>query len=208
MKQIANILSVVLYPLFVPTYGVALFCYAFSTQLLPLHIAWILVALIGTLLLTCVLPITSIWLLMRQGRVSSMQIENASERTMPYLYATIGFGFWSYLMIAILHAPVYIGFIAVGATVAILIVSLINRRWKISAHLTGFGGLFGGLMAYYYAYSMMPGWGTLGIWLGLTLVLMYARLYLKAHTPTQVVAGWLLGFSSTFIPYLIYSYGA
>jgi len=53
---------------------------------------------------------------------------------------------------------------------------------------------------------MIPTWGTFALCLGLTLLLMYARLWLHAHTPTQVAIGWLLGLSCTFIPYLILSY--
>jgi membrane-associated phospholipid phosphatase len=33
--------------------------------------------------------------------------------------------------------------------------------------------------------------------------LMYARLYLNAHTPMQVVCGFLLGLTTTFLPILI-----
>ena len=135
-----------------------------------------------------------------------IQIENPEQRTVPYLYAALGFGFWAYLMIAILHAPLYLGFIAIGAMAAIGLITLINRWWKISAHLTGMGGLIGGLFAYCLGIGALPTVGTLCLWFGLSLILMYARLYLKAHTPSQVAAGWLLGMICTFLPYCIYTY--
>ena len=203
---IAKVLSVILYPLFVPTYGVALFCYAYSTHVIPLHWIWILIAILGTFIMTCVLPITAIWILMKQGKVADLQIENARERTMPFIYTILGFGFWNYLMIAVLHAPIFLSFISVGATCAILLVALINLRWKISAHLTGFGGLVGGLMCYCLGIGAVPTWGTILGWFALSLILMCARLRLNAHTPAQVCAGWLLGLSCTFLPYCIYSY--
>lgn len=203
---VAQILSIGLYPLFVPTYGISLFCYAYASHVPVMPVAWVIVAIVGTLLLTCILPATAIWLLIRQGRVSSMQIANASERTMPYLYATMGFGFWSYLLIAILHVPLYIGFVAVGATVAIGIIALINRRWKISAHLSGLGGLIGGLLCYCLGVGIFPAWPLLLSWFALTWLLMWARLYLNAHTSAQVVAGWLLGITCTFVPYAILYY--
>ena len=204
----AKVLSVLLYPLFVPTYGVALFCYAYSQHVMPLAWIWIVVAVLGTLLLACLLPITAIWILMKRGEVSDLQIENARERTMPFIYTVIGFGFWSYLLIAILRAPLFISFVAVGATTAIAIVALINHRWKISAHLTGFGGLFGGLMTYCLGIGALPPWGTLSVWFLISLALMYARLHLQAHTPAQVCAGWLLGMACCFLPYCIYCYAA
>lgn len=205
---VAKALSVIFYPLFVPTYGMALFCYAYQLHVSPMPFTWVLVALLGTFLLTCFCPITAIWILMKHGHVQDLQIDSASERTMPYIYSAVSFGCWAYLLICVLHSPAYLGFIGVGATVAIALVALINRRWKISAHLTGFGGLFGGLMSYCLGVGAIPTSGTLTLWLSLTLLLMYARLRLNAHTGAQVSAGWLLGITCTFIPYCIYCYVA
>ena len=208
IEQIAKFLSVALYPLFVPTYGVALFCWAYSLHVEPLAAAWIAVAIGGTFLLTCAIPISAIWILMRRGKVTDLQIENASERTIPYIYTVLGFCFWNYLMVSVLHAPLFISMVSIGGTVSIALVALINRSWKISAHLTGFGGLVGGLLAYCLDIGAIPTWWVLLIWFGLSLLLMYARLFLQAHTSAQVIAGWLLGIVCTFIPYGIYSYVA
>jgi len=205
---VSKILSVVLYPLFIPTYGIALFCYFFSHQVAPLYAVWTVIAITGTLVLTCILPITTIWVLMKMGKVQNMQIENAEERTLPYLYAVVGFLFWCYLLISVLHAPVYINTVAVGATAAIGLVALINRKWKISAHLTGFGGFTGGLMTYCLGAGLMPSWILIAALMVLSLLLMYARLHLRAHTPEQVAAGWLMGLFCTFVPYCIITYVA
>ena len=171
MNRLADILSrmmsVLLYPLFIPTYGMILFCCAYAIHVRPLPFIWSLVAIIGTFILTCFL----------------------------------GFAFWAYFLIQVLKAPIFLGFIAVGATIAIGLIALINRVWKISAHLTGMGGLFGGLMSYCLAICATPTWGTIIGWLLISLLLMYARIRLDAHTPAQVCAGWLLGITCTFIPY-------
>ncbi len=203
---VAKALSIILYPLFVPTYGIALFCWAYHTQVNPLSPIWSIIAVVGTFLLTCLIPLSAIWIRIKRGVIEDILIENPAQRTVPYLYAALGFGFWAYLMIAILHAPLYIGFIALGAMAAIGLITLINRWWKISAHLTGMGGLIGGLFAYCLGIGALPTVGTLCLWFGLSLILMYARLYLKAHTPSQVAAGWLLGMICTFLPYCIYVY--
>ena len=202
----AKILSVVLYPLFVPTYGMILFCWAHSLHVAPLPWIWVVIALVGTFLLTCIIPITAIWIMMKRGQVKDLYIEDPSERTMPYVYSFMGFGFWAYLLVQILHAPSYLGGIAVGAAIAIGLVAIINRWWKISAHLTGLGGLIGGIMSYCLGIGAIPTWGTWVLWLGLSWLLMAARLRLNAHTGAQVSAGWLLGMACTFLPYLIMSY--
>ena len=111
-------------------------------------------------------------------------------------------------MISVLRAPMFLSLVAVGATIAIGLVALINRYWKISAHLTGMGGLFGGLMSYCLGLGAIPTWGTICLWGAVSLALMYARVRLNAHTPAQVCAGWLLGIVCTFFPFYIYSYVA
>ena len=202
---VAKSLSVVLYPLFIPTYGIILFCVAHSLHIAPLAGVWIAVAVTGTFLLTCVLPITAIWILMKKGLVKDLYIDNPKERTTPYVYAALGFGFWCYFLTHILHAPTFLSGVAVGATIAIGLVALINRTWKISAHLTGLGGLIGGILSYCLGIGAIPTWGTWALWLGLSWLLMWARLYMDAHTGAQVSAGWLLGIACTFLPYFIVS---
>jgi len=203
---LAKTMSVVFYPLFVPTYGIALFCYAYATQVQPMNVVWIAVTIGGTFVLTCLLPITAIGILIKKGEVKDLYINDPRERTVPYLYAAMGFVFWSYLLLKILHAPLALSCVAVGATAAIGIVTLINRRWKISAHLAGLGGLIGGIFSYCLSIGAIPTWGTLFLWLALSLALMVARLYLDAHTPAQVCAGWLLGLACTFLPYCLLYY--
>ncbi len=203
---IARALSLVLYPLFIPTYGMALFCYAYTNQVAPLRPVWMGVAIGGTAILTCLLPLSAILIMVHKGDVTDIQIENPNERTLPYLSSAIGFGFWAYLVSSILHAPLFLCVSAIGGTIAILIVAIINRKWKISAHLTGFGGLLGGMLSYCIAISAIPTWGTLVLWLGVALILMYARLYLNAHTAAQVSAGWLLGLTCTLVPNIIIEY--
>lgn len=205
MRLAANImafvLSMVFYPLFVPTYGVALFC--LTTQC-PMGWAWI--AILGTLVFTCILPLTSIGILIKAGKVKDLQIANAAERTMPYLYSTIGFAFWSYLMGHVLEAPLFLTVVCIGATVAIGGITLINRRWKISAHLTGVGGLVGGIFSYYIAINSTPEWHLILTLMLFSIVMMFARLRLNAHTSAQVAAGWIWGLFCTCVPNCIIAY--
>lgn len=203
---VAKGLSILLYPLFVPTYGMLLFCATYSVYFHVLPSAYWWVSIVGTLLLTCIIPITAILLLIRRGSVSDLYIEQAEERTTPYIYTVFCFAFWCYFMCSALNVPTCILLTGIGATVALIIVALVNRRWKISAHLSGLGGLVGGVMSFCMCTGIAPHiWLVISI-LALSLLLMYARLYLNAHTPMQVVGGFLLGLVMTFIPNLIYCY--
>lgn len=202
---IAQGVSMLLYPLWIPTYGMLLFMGALRGQVpfVPPAIVWTAVG--GTLLLTGVLPVSLIVYLWKKGRISTLYITDPAQRAVPYRYSTVCFGFWCYFVTGTLHLPAVWLYISAGATAALAAVAVINRKWKISAHLTAMGGLLGGIgcCGLYYGTPVTP--LVIGV-LGLSLLLMYARLYLNAHTPLQVCCGYLLGLGCTFLPYLIASY--
>ena len=197
-------LSILLYPLFIPAYGMLLLWRSYSHITALPDFYWGAVIL-STLLITCIIPLTAIIMLRRKGTVSTLYIEKASERTTPYLYTTLSFAFWCLLLYKI-GMPTYLLLSAIGATVALIGITVINRRWKISAHLTGMGGLIGGIMSFYMGIDAMPPIWLTVILLVAALLLMYARLYLKAHSSLQVVIGLLWGLLCTFVPNLIMYY--
>ncbi len=207
MKKIADILargiSAILYPLWIPTYGMLLFCTAVHMSF-PLPLRYWLVTVGCTLLLTGLMPLFLILYQIRKGYITDVYIERREERTLAYTEAALGFGFWWYLFAHVLHAPMWLSGVALGATIAIILVAIINRWWKISAHLTGAGGLLGGLFAYALAYNTTA-FVPIIIVMALILLLMYARLYLNAHTPWQVIAGLALGLTCPLLTSYLYT---
>ena len=207
MKRFLDIASLVLgavcHPLWMPTYGILLYCAAFNNAATPLPTAYWLIATISTFTITAFIPLTLILVQIIRGTVKDIYIRDASERTATYLYSLVCYAFWCYFIFKILPSPTVLFVIALGATAALLAVLLINRRWKISAHLTGLGGLIGGILAYCYNSHIAPSIALVCGLFVLALLLMYARLYTNAHTSTQVVAGLLLGLTCTFVPTLI-----
>ena len=141
----------------------------------------------------------------RKGYIDSLHINDAKQRTTPYVYTLICYVFWAYLLRVTLHLPEFLLLVAIGAMAALLAVTVINHWWKISAHLTGIGGLLGGICSFSLHYSTLH-IILIIIVLTFALLLMYARLYLNAHTPLQVVCGFLLGLLCTFVPTLIMTY--
>ncbi|MCQ2310471.1 MAG: hypothetical protein MJZ64_01815 [Paludibacteraceae bacterium] len=197
-------LSAVFYPLWIPTYGMILFCGTVH-QVIPLPFRYWLVSVGCTLLLTGLLPISLIFYQVRQGYIKDIYIINKEERTAAYIETAIGFAFWWYLLAFILKAPQWLSGIAISATLAIVLVAIINIYWKISAHLTGMGGLLGGIITYSFAYNTCSVPLVITVLL-LSLAVMYARLYLNAHTNWQVIAGLALGMTCTIlIPLLFYA---
>ncbi len=209
MKRLRYILSMtlsgLLHPLFIPTYGIICFCYAFSNQQIPLPTVYWLIACIGTFVMTALIPLSLMVIRRLRGDISDISISNAPERTPIYLYTLICYAFWCYFLYKVIHTP-FVCLVGVGATLALGLILFINNRWKISAHLTGLGGFLGGILAYTYNYTLPLPIITLSVVLVLALLLMYARLYLNAHTPMQVTTGFIIGIIMTFVPtYLIAS---
>ena len=187
--------------MFIPTYGMLIYFLGLRSLIMyPAGIIW--VGLAGTFIFTCLLPLSVILVMIHRGNLTDIYIRNSKQRTMPYVYSTICYGFWTYFCWQVMHLPLFIVLTAAGATVALLLVLLINRTWKISAHLAALGGLFGGMMSFSLSTGVSATWALIGCSVT-ALLLMFARVYDESHTPLQVVFGYLLGTLATFIPNLI-----
>ena len=205
MKFLAHIVSILFYPMLMPLYGILLFCVG-AKQLVPLLPSlYIGLCIAGTAVITLFIPIFLLLFMWKRGQIDSLHINDAKQRTTPYIYTLICYGFWAYFLRVTLQLPVFLLLVAIGSMVALLAVTIINHWWKISAHLTGIGGLLGGICSFGLSYAVLPFWPIIIVLL-VALILMYARLYLDAHTPMQVVCGFILGLLSTFIPTLIMTY--
>ena len=80
---------------------------------------------------------------------------------------------------------------------AIYVALIITFFWKISMHMIGIGGLAGAMMALSFRFG-------LDLWLLFSVIILasgllgVARLQLKAHSPSQVYVGFVLGFLIVF----------
>jgi hypothetical protein len=159
------------------------------------RIGWLIYILV--FLNTCLLPVFATILLKKFGVVSSIQIEEQSERTTPYFISFIFFlSTWWLLSKAPL--PPIIAQLMLGAAIAILLCGIINISIKISAHMVGIGGVLGAFLLLGfsgfqdYSFYVMIGFLLAGL-------IGWARLQLNAHTPIQIYLGFILGVLSQFI---------
>lgn len=194
-RTIATFFSAAGHPLLLPSYLYYVVCYQLpgvvEYSLRPQR--WHLMGLV--LLFTFILPTIGTALLLWSGLVKgSLELRERQQRPLPLLLATGSFGAAALLLT---HAPQALDLLLpnmmVGMTLAVLLTLLISLRWKISAHGVGVGGAVG-LFTLLYIPNGNP--AILWWWLGsivLAVVVLYARLALKAHTPAQAWAGFVLG---------------
>ena len=197
MKRFHKTISLVFQPLLMPTYAMILLMNMNIFLLLPLR--WRLIAIVGTFIFTGILPALPIWLLMKRGEVNDLFISKREERTMPYLFSLMAYFFWALFMWRTLQFPLFIVAMGMGSALSILIIVLINLKWKISAHAAGIGGLSGAIFGVCFRTAINPVW-LLVLVLFISGVVSLSRLELKAHNPGQVLAGYVVGFIMVFTP--------
>lgn len=198
MERAASVFSTVFSPLLVPTYGIAFALWTSSLRFLPTGVR--LGVVLITFIITCVIPAAAIFGLWKTGRISDPGLNKRGERSIPYVitglcYLACAFYLWR------VHAPAWLWAFPAGGAVAVVIATFINMRWKISAHMSGMGGLLA--VAFREAVSGYSAVGDAMIW-WLTVLIILAgcvatsRLILRRHTLGQVLAGTALGFVAVF----------
>lgn len=198
MRTTAQVLSVVLHPLAMPTFGLLCY-YSLFPMILQFNDAQLFLQIFARVLLfTLFMPLVSVLLMMRLGKVSTVFIEDKRERSWPLVLAAAIYIFTYCFILPVPPVPLFISLFVLGAAVAMIVALLINLKWKISLHMIGIGGLCGALtLIYYVMQEGNPLW--LCTWFILAGVLGTARLLLDAHSPLQILAGFALGFAAEFL---------
>lgn len=196
MKAISTFFSWALHPLLMVTYGSLVYFFLLPSEF-QVYDDTIYYKILGLVFIsTFLLPVISTLAMKRFGQVSSMQMEKQQERNWPLLQTAVIY-FGAYYAIHSKAVPSFIQLFLLGSIIGILFSLVINLKWKISLHMIGIGGLCGGVCAI----MLTLGIGNPQI---PALCFLFAgilgtvRLYLQAHTPAQILAGFLGGFIIEF----------
>lgn len=200
MKTFYKAISGIFMPLLMPTYGTILLLLLILPATSPL-LKWITLG--GTVLFTLILPIIPILILWKRKSISNLSLPNKEERVAPYLFTFLGFVFWAFFLFRTVQLPMYVVGAGAGSAISIFLITIINLRWKISAHTTGIGGLTGGVFGICLKLGLNPVW-MLVLFIFLSILVGLARVELKAHTPSQVLAGFIVGFLSVLLCILFF----
>lgn len=142
-------------------------------------------------LMVALVPLLVILYLMRIGRISELHMSNTSERHIPYLTSVIT-GMLTFVIITVFDGPVLLRCLSILSTITLGALGLINTKWLISIHATAAAATW--LIA-----TLIFGWVVGLIFLPFLVLISWVRLYLKRHTPAQVLAGIALGFSTVLL---------
>ncbi len=202
MKTFLKLITYVFQPLLIPTFGMILLMQLSLFQLFPF--TYRLFAVAGTTLFTCILPLLPILFMMKNRQITDIFISKREERTMPYLFSLLAYVFWVLFLWRTLQFPMEFVLLALGSVVSVVLMVFINLKWKISAHTAGMGGLMGGVFGVAYVAAVNPAW-TIAAVIIITGLVAISRILLKAHTLSQVIGGFVLGFLCVFVPPIVYN---
>ena len=141
---------------------------------------------------TFLMPAITFLFMLRRKQIDSLEMQTRAERNMPYI-STLLFYLAGWYLLNKLPLPRAFGNILLDAALVIFIAFLINLRWKISIHMLGLGGLAGLLFAFATMFTIelaIP----LALLMAVAGITGTARMYLDAHIPSQIYAGFLIGF--------------
>ncbi len=199
--KLTQLISILLHPMFMPLLALHLTLLVLPS--LAFTLSQNLVLIYGILVFsTMVLPLVSIFWLMRKGKVSSLEMSNHKERSLPLFKTVIWMSFGYYLLQNLLFYTPILKAELLGAIIIILIAAIVSKYWKISLHLMGIGGVVGVFIALQiihgdFLYLLL-------LFILLSGLLGVARIKQKAHNYAQVYAGFLVGLSVELITLLVY----
>jgi len=174
--------------LFIPPINLLITFFVLSNQIYidsELKFTTILIALIFGL----ILPISVFVYLRFKGKIINDDATVKGERTLPYIIGT-GLAINALVLAYIFELHPLIIALWFAYIVIQLAMIIINLYWKISAHLIGIGIPFA---TFYFLFQSDVIYLIL-----IPIIVGWARLTLKVHTPMEVIAGFLLGILPTY----------
>jgi membrane-associated phospholipid phosphatase len=154
---------------------------------------WIL--LFNSAFFTSIAPMLFIFFLYATDRISDLDMSIRTERERVFIAFVVFYALGA-LDLWLIHAPAIMIASMAAYALSTLIVQWITRYWKISTHALGITAplvaltvLFGQRPAPFYILIPLVGW---------------SRVYLRAHTPLQVIAGTLLAIVTVLLFFRVF----
>ncbi len=186
---VARAISFLLFPLFMPLYGLILLFRIPLFSFFPRQ--YVVISYYFVILMCVLMPFFSYWLMAKFNIISSAKMLDKKDRFYP-MFVTSLFFFGCDFMLCRYAMPLFIINLLGAVSVAILITAIVSIKWKISAHLTGVGGLIASIFIVSLSTNVNSSLVMCVAILSAGL-LAAARLQLNRHTPMQLVAGFLNG---------------
>jgi len=191
-------ISTILHPIVLPTLGVFLY-FVFVSQSFEKRLQLIVLGLVFAL--TYVVPVLLLLFLKNFGFIKDFQVSTIKERRFPVIFMIFLLYF---LGNTIIQIPTIrnLGILFYGTSLSLTCIYLLfSVKLKSSLHLVSMGNMIGFflIMTNINSLSMLP---IIILLVLLSGILASSRLYLKAHTPVELLIGFSLGIVCQFILFI------
>ncbi len=189
MKRLSKLISYIFHPIFIPIMGTLLY-YLISPKFTPPEIQKGIV--LSVFILTVVIPIIFFFLLKNIGWISSVFVDSVSERKIPIIINIILLFMVIYRVIPrAFSTELYYFFAGLMASLFATLI-LVLFKYKASMHVMGISGIIVFLLGLSIHFEV-----NVTIVLSLLVLILgaiaSARLFLNAHSGTELVLGIILG---------------
>ena len=199
--KLSKFISIILHPLWMPLFSVYL-----SLNYVPSLKLFVYNSLdfiyLSILVYTVILPLISVLFLIKLRVLGSLEMSHLNERCVALFITFFWMSFGLFSLQNILNFVPILNAVLLGGCVIVLLAGIISLSWKISLHMLGAGGLFGGVIAISFLYNKTS--------ILILLLILFsgmlgsARLHEKAHTLSQLYIGYLIGIITEIIVVLNY----
>lgn len=194
-RKLAQIISVVLHPVLLPTLG---FFLLLNSGFYFSFLNWEAkrLVLLVVLFSTAILPLLAMSVLTINPRFR-LSFETGNQRALPLLFSSV-FYYVGYMLLNRLNAFHELKIVMIASVMVILGLLLVSLKWKISSHMAALGGLTGILLALSFRTGIYPVWAIITVIMasGLTGT---AQLILEKNKLWHLQAGYAIGFTFLYL---------
>lgn len=125
-------------------------------------------------------------------------MKDVSERVYPYLFTILFYLITVYLLKQIRFPQIYLNFLmaALFVIISLFVFAVVGR--KISAHLAGLGGI-SGMLFLLPQFFPIDTTVLLIVFILIAGIVASARYALRAHTFSELIMGFILGFGMQYV---------
>ena len=198
MKYPALVLSVVFQPLLIPTlvFGLILYAVPEATSI-PAEFKDRIFFLI--VLSTLLIPMITIIGLRLSGTLKSLHMKEIQDRLIPFSITSVYYLLTVYFLYQKTELDPILWQTLSMITIAVIGLTIVTFFWKMSAHMTGSGGLLAVILILGFKFHTFQVLYPLILSILLVGAIGSSRLYLGAHKPLEIYAGLFFGFVVCFL---------
>ena len=194
LTVIANLVSLVMQPLLVPTMAFTIILFGFPTLFAGFSASVKANLLLFICLITLIIPVLTILVLHRFGMISTLMMKKRQERFVPMIIVAFIYMSLAFLLVVKLPINPLLTSVMVSIAFVTIATTFVTFFWQISAHSASMGGLMSLIFLLNVHLDNELMFAVMLLSLIVVGIVMSARLYLNAHTLGQVIAGFALGF--------------